>query len=754
MTKNLIIVESPTKAKAVKKYMGSAYQVKASVGHIKDLPTSKLGVDVDKDFEPTYQIIKGKKKVVDEIVAAAKTAENVYIATDPDREGEAIAWHVAEEIKTKKGKKGPKVHRVLFHEITPKAVKEAIAKPVAIDKNLFEAQQARRILDRLVGYKISPILWKKVQRGLSAGRVQSVAVRIICEREAAIKAFVPSEYWSVIANLEGSEKPAFEAKLSEDKGKKIDIKNKTSADKIVSDLKKSEFILSKITKQEKRRHPVPPFTTSKLQQEAARKLGFSAKKTMMLAQQLYEGIDLDGNLVGLITYMRTDSVRASDSAIEMARGYIAQKYGKETLPEGPNFYKNKKGAQDAHEAVRPTSIEYTPEYLKDFLEKDQLRLYDLIWKRFIASQMNSAVYDQTIFDIKAGDYNFRSSGQVIKFPGFMSVYLEGIDEEAEKDEEENPTLPPLSEGEKLQLHTITPNQHFTQPPPRFTEASLVKELEEQGIGRPSTYAAIMSNIQEKEYVKKEQLKFFPTRLGEVVNDLLVSNFPEILDIKFTAQMEDELDDVEEGRMKWNAALSDFYVPFAKTLKRAEKNMTDLKAQAISTDIKCEKCGQPMVIKWGRHGEFLACSMYPECKSTREFVRSEDGVVKPKAVETTTEVCEKCGAPMLIKRGRFGKFLACSRYPDCKTTKAIGIGVKCPDCGGDVISRMGKRGRAFYGCSKYPNCKFVSWNKPINEACPKCGSKFLVEKYSKAKGVTIECPNKECDFKKEPKGTTS
>lgn len=765
MTKSLIIVESPTKAKAIKKYMGSAFTVKASVGHVKDLPVSKLGVDVEKNFEPTYQIIKGKKKIVDEIVAAAALASNVYLATDPDREGEAIAWHLAEEIRghkpeVKKGKKGagkkqkakkaagPRVQRVLFHEITPKSVKEAIAKPVELDKNLFDAQQARRILDRLVGYKISPILWDKVQRGLSAGRVQSVAVRIICEREAEIKAFVAQEYWSVVASLEGGTPPPFEAKLIEAAGKKVEIKNKGEADKIVTELGKSTFTLSKITRQERRRHPVPPFTTSKLQQEAARKLGFTTKRTMMLAQQLYEGIELgDGGIVGLITYMRTDSVRVSESAIAEARAHIAEKYGAETLPEGPNYYRNKRGAQDAHEAVRPTSLEYTPEYVKGFLDKDQARLYELIWKRFLASQMNSAVYDQTIFNIAAGSYLLRATGQVMKFAGFMSVYLEGVDVEGERDEEENPTLPELTEGEKLKLHELKPNQHFTQPPPRFTEASLVKELEEQGIGRPSTYSSIMSTIQEKNYAKKEQGKFFPTQLGGIVNDLLVQNFPEILDVKFTAQMEEELDDVEEGKRKWTSALEDFYGPFAKTLARAGRQMKNLKKQAIETDVICEKCGQKMVIKWGRHGEFLACSKYPDCKSTREFVRDDDGNIKLKEKETTTEICEKCGAPMLIKRGRFGKFLACSGYPECKTTKSIGVGVKCPDCGGEVVTRRGKGGRSFYGCGNYPNCKFVSWDKPVPEACPKCGNPYLVEKYSKKDGASVGCPKKECGFKK-------
>jgi DNA topoisomerase-1 len=778
MTKPLIIVESPTKAKAIKKYMGGAYQVKASVGHIKDLPVSKLGVDIEKNFEPTYQIIKGKKKVVDELVDAASKSGTVYIATDPDREGEAIAWHLAEEIasggeceeaphpKAKKGSakksapkatakpkaktKGTKICRVLFHEITPKAVKEAIDHPVQIDKKLFEAQQARRILDRLVGYKISPILWKKVQRGLSAGRVQSVAVRIICEREAAIKAFVPQEYWSVIAALEGSTPPKFDAKLASKAGKKIEIGNKGQADSIVSDLKKADYTLSKITRQERKRNAVPPFTTSKLQQEAARKLGFSAKKTMTLAQQLYEGIDLGDGMVGLITYMRTDSVRLSDQAIADARAYVTAKFGAEYLPESPNVFKNKRGAQDAHEAIRPTSTQYAPDEVKSFLDKDQNRLYELIWKRFIASQMKPAVYDQTAFDITAGDYVLRATGQVMKFAGFMSVYLEGVDEKEEKDEEENPTLPELKEGEKLRLHGITPNQHFTQPPPRFTEASLVKELEEQGIGRPSTYASIMSNIQDKNYVEKLQGRFFPTRLGGVVNDLLVENFPDVLDIKFTAQMEEELDDVEEGRRTWTSALDDFYGPFSKTLKKAEKQMENLKAQAISTDIKCETCGQPMVIKWGRHGEFLACSAYPACKTTREIVRDEAGKVSAKEQVKIEEKCEKCGAQMILKRGRFGQFLACSKYPDCKSTKAIGIGVKCPDCGADVVSRRGRQGRSFYGCSKYPACKFVSWDKPMNEECPNCHGKFLVEKYSKAEGPSIACPNKECGYKR-PKG---
>ena len=764
MTKSLIIVESPTKAKAIKKYMGSAFVVKASVGHIKDLPRSKLGVDVENDFEPTYQTIKGKKKVVDEIVNAAKSCDKVYLATDPDREGEAIAWHIAEEIrgisktkpkpkssKTKKdaGKK-IEVSRVLLHEITPKAVKAAIAAPAKLDSNLYESQQARRILDRLVGYKISPILWKKVGRGLSAGRVQSVAVRIICEREQEIKNFKAEEYWSILVNLEGSKAPAFESKLNKIEDKKPEIGSKADADSILKDLKGTKYTLDKITRQERKRHPVPPFTTSKLQQEAARKLGFSAKKTMMLAQQLYEGVDLGDGIVGLITYMRTDSVRVSEDALNEVRKYIEERFGKESLPEKPNVYKNKKGAQDAHEAIRSTAVENSPDSVKNFLSKDQLRLYDLIWKRFIASQMTSAVYDQTIFDITTASqkkYQFRSTGQVMKFAGFMSVYMEGVDEEAEKDEEENPTLPLLNEGEDLKLHKIIPNQHFTQPPPRFTDASLVKELEEKGIGRPSTYASILSVIQDKHYVNKELKRYFPTRLGEIVNDLLVENFPDILDVKFTAQMEEELDDVEEGKLKWVDALRDFYKPFSKTLKKAEKEMTNLKAQATPTDVTCEKCGKPMVVKWGRHGEFLACSAYPDCKSTREFVRDDSDNIKIKVAEETDEKCEKCGADMVVKRGRFGKFLACSKYPECKTTKAIGIGVKCPECGCDLVSRRSRKGRNFYGCSGYPKCNFATWSKPVAEECPNCKNPYLEEKYSKESGVQIVCPKKECGFKK-------
>jgi len=752
MTQSLVIVESPTKAKTLKKYLGKNYNVIASVGHVIDLPTKELGVDVDKDFEPQYVVIKGKQKILKQITDAAAKAEAVYLAPDPDREGEAIAWHIAQEIgKKNKGKNKKEIHRILINEITKDAVKSAIAKPGKLDQKLFDAQQARRILDRLVGYQISPILWKKVRRGLSAGRVQSVALRIICERDAEIEKFVAKEYWSIVSHLLGKKEPAFEAKLNKIDGEKIDINNEAEASKIKSKLEKQTFILEKITKSERKRNPTPPFITSKLQQEGARKLGFSAKKTMMLAQQLYEGIELgDEGLVGLITYMRTDSVRVSDSAIESLRSYIEEKFGKEYLPSQPIYYKTKKGAQDAHEAIRPTSILYPPEVVKSYLSKDAFRLYDLIWKRFVASQMNPAVFDQTFFDIKAGNFNLRATGQIMRFSGFMAVYLEGEDEEKIKDEEENPTLPELDEGDELKLLSIDNNQHFTQPPPRFTEASLVKELEEQGIGRPSTYASILSTIQEKTYVNKDESKrFVPTELGKLVNGLLVDSFPGIIDVGFTAQMENELDQVEEGKHTWVKILKDFYGPFKKSLAVATKKMRDVKQQHVATEFKCEKCESQMVIRWGRRGEFLACSKYPDCTFTQEFTKTPEGkleIVKPKEIN---EVCEKCGSPMLLKSGRFGEFLASSKYPECKNTKSIGLGVKCPECAdGEVLARRSKKGRTFYGCSKYPKCTFAMWNKPAPGPCPKCGYPILAEKYMKKTGeITVYCFKEGCNYSK-------
>lgn len=760
---NLVIVESPAKAKTIKKYLGGDFLVMASVGHVMDLPAKELGVDVENNFEPKYAVLPGKSKVLKKITDAAKKAAHVYLAPDPDREGEAIAWHIADQISkvcgTKGGKKsakskaawtGPKIHRAMFNEITASAVRDAIKKPVELNKNLYEAQQARRILDRLVGYKISPILWEKVRRGLSAGRVQSVAVRIVCEREAAIAAFVSKEYWSVVANLMGSLPPEFEAKLVKISGKDFEIAEAAKAKTIVGELEKQKFVIQSIKQAERRRRPTPPFITSKLQQEAARKLGFTAKKTMALAQMLYEGTEIGAEgLVGLITYMRTDSPRVADSALDAVRKYIGKKYGKDSLPEKAIVYQGKHGAQDAHEAIRPTSLDHPPEAVELYLEKDAFRLYELIWKRFVASQMNPAVYDQTTFEIEAGKYQLRATGQILTFLGFMAVYLEGEDEEKEKDEEENPTLPKLKEGETLKLVKLEPHQHFTQPPPRFTEASLVKELEEKGIGRPSTYASIMTVIQDKEYVRKIEKRFHPTDLGKLVNDLLVMSFPDVLDIGFTAQMESELDDVEDGTRKWVDALNDFYKPFEKALSEAKHRMRDVKRQQIETDVLCEKCGKKMVVKWGRHGEFLACAGYPECRSTKEFVRDDAGAIKPKAQETTDEKCEKCGGPMLVKRGRFGAFLACARYPECKGTRSITTGVACPECGkGSLVQKTSRRGKVFYGCDKYPKCKYALWDKPVKGPCPKCDFPVLVEKYSKKSGETkMACPSEGCGYSK-------
>lgn len=748
MEHSLVIVESPAKAKTIKKYLGKGYSVLASVGHVMDLPEKELGVTVENGFEPTYVVIRGKSKVLKQITDASKKADTVFIATDPDREGEAIAWHIAEKVR--KSSKAL-VHRALFNEITASAIKAAIAKPSKLDQNLFEAQQARRILDRLVGYKISPLLWEKVRRGLSAGRVQSVAVRIVCEREAEIDAFTAREYWSVVSNMEGSLPPPFEAKLLKIDGKEAQIPDEATASAIVAELGSKTFTLAAVRKTERRRKPAPPFITSKLQQEAARKLGFTAKRTMAIAQSLYEGVEVgDEGSVGLITYMRTDSPRVADTALDAVREFVVDRYGKEALPDKPVRYESKRGAQDAHEAIRPTSLEYPPERVEPYLERDQLRLYDLIWKRFVASQMNPAVYDQTAFDIEAGKFLMRATGQVLRMPGFMAVYLEGEDEEKEKDEEENPILPDLTEGEKLNLIKLEPHQHFTQPPPRFTEASLVKELEEKGIGRPSTYASIMSVIQDKGYVSKIEKRFHPTDLGKLVNGLLVLSFPKILDVGFTAQMEGELDDVEEGKRSWKDTLRDFYGPFEQALKEARDLMRNVKRQQVATDVICEKCGSHMVIKWGKHGEFLACSAYPKCRTTKEFGRDEAGAIAVREAEKTDEVCDKCGAPMIVRRGKFGEFLACSKYPACKNTRSIGTGVDCPQCGeGRLVKKSSRRGKVFYACDKYPKCKYALWDKPVPGPCPECKSPVLVEKYSKKSGETsVVCPNKECGYRKK------
>jgi len=755
MGKSLVIVESPAKAKTINKYLGDGYVVKASVGHVRDLPKQRLAVDIEHGFTPEYEVIRGKGKIIADIKKAAKTADKVYLAPDPDREGEAIAWHVAEEL----GVPESKLFRVMFNEITAKAIAEAMKKPGKIDINKVDAQQARRVLDRLVGYQVSPLLWSKVKRGLSAGRVQSVALRLVVERDREITAFTPQEYWSVTAHLSAALPPAFTARLSKKSGKKLDmmdIKDEAHSMAILDELSGKKFVVAAVEKKEKKQYPVPPFTTSKLQQEGARKLRFSAKKTMLVAQQLYEGLDLGAEgAVGLITYMRTDSTRVSTEAVKEARDYISAKYGQNFLPAKQPVYASQKKAQEAHEAVRPTSPSRDPESVKQYLDKDQLALYRLIWNRFLASQMNPAILDMTGADIEAGKYTFRATGAVVKFQGFMAVYTEGKDEEkTEEEKADEKTLPPLAAGDELTLDRIAPKQHFTQPPPRFTEASLVKELEEKGIGRPSTYAAIMSTIVDREYVEKKQSAFFPTELGVIVNDLLVDSFPDLFNVAFTAKMEDELDGVEEGRMAWADTVKEFYEPFSKALITAQKGMRNIKREETPTDIPCDKCGKLMVIKWGRNGKFLACPGYPECKNTRELPEELGGPSEKApmaAPETTDEVCPKCGSPMLIKSGRFGKFLACSSYPKCKTTKPISLGVACPKgCGGFLNERRTKGGKSFFGCSNYPKCDFATWDRPVARKCPDCGSPFLVEKYSKKDGPSVACPNKECNYKEAPK----
>jgi len=719
MGKSLVIVESPAKARTINKYLGPGFTVLASVGHIKDLPKSALGVDIENGFEPSYVRIKAKQKTIRELKSAAKEADTIYLAPDPDREGEAIAWHIAEEIDRDR----KKTRRVLFNEITKGAIREAIARPTDLDLKKYEAQQARRILDRLVGYQVSPVLWKKVRMGLSAGRVQSVAVRLICDREAEIKAFKSVEYWHVDALLESAGGDKFSARLAKKDGKKLVPSTEAEAAAVVSDLKDLELSVGRVESKEVKRNPLAPFTTSKLQQDASRKFGFSAKRTMMIAQQLYEGVELgSAGPVGLVTYIRTDSTRLAPSAVTAVREYIENTYGKEYLPAKANVYKKKKGkskTQDAHEAIRPTSMEYTPESVKGMLDPAQWKLYSLIWKRFVACQMAPAIMDQTRVEIHGGPYILTASGSVMKFPGFTRVYEVGLDNvgkdrDKNTEKEKSGLLPPLAKGERTGLLEVTPSQHFTQPPPRFTEATLVKELEENGIGRPSTYATILSTIQDRGYVEKEEKRLHPTELGTLVNGLLVESFPEILDAEFTAHMEEELDMIEDGKLAWRELMAEFYGPFSKRLEKAKVEMKSVKEEVTETDIVCEKCSKPMVIKWGRRGKFLACTGYPECKNTADFVTDESGAVKvAEKTAETDEKCPKCSSPMVIKSGRFGRFLACSKYPDCKSTLPYSTGVSCPEdgCEGTLVERRTKKGRIFYGCSKYPACKHATWKLP-------------------------------------------
>ena len=776
MAKSLIIVESPTKAKTITKYLGRGYTVMASVGHIKDLPTSKLGVDLDNDFEPQYVTIKGKSKVLSEIKKKAEEVDKIFLAPDPDREGEAIAWHLEQELlgKSKKKKKDGKIFRVLFNEITESAIKRALQSPGEIDMKLVNAQQARRVLDRIVGYQGSQLLWNKVRRGLSMGRVQSVAVRLICEREAERDAFRAEEYWSITALLAGGNPPAFEAKLHSINGEEASIENSEQASQVVSAIQGKAFIVESIERREKKRNPVAPFITSRLQQEAARKLHFSPKKTMTLAQQLYEGIEIGAEgATGLITYMRTDSPRISNEAMADAREVIQSRFGTDYLPATPNVYKTSKAAQEAHEAIRPTSAGRDPESIRQYLDHDQYNLYKLIWNRFIASQMVPAILDVTRIDSSptgtAARYIFRSTGTVVKFPGHTIVYMEGVDKEAptqkpkadqEADDDER-QLPALSEGERLQLASqegqtvpgLTSKQHFTQPPPRYNEALLIKELEEKGIGRPSTYAAIISTIQDRKYVEKTDGRLVPTETGKTVNEFLLKGFPDLVNVDFTSQLEEQLDEVEEGNKQWVTAVRDFYLPFTREMERAKTIPGPKDIVEPPTNIPCEKCGRMMEIKWGRNGKFLACPAYkddPPCKNTQNFEKLPDGTIKivPKEEITTDQKCDKCNSPMVVKTGRFGKFIACSAYPQCKTTKPLALGVKCPqpDCGGDLVQKRTKKGRSFFACSNYPKCEYALWDRPVPKACPTCQAPFLVEKVSKQEGRSIQCRNQECGYR--------
>jgi DNA topoisomerase I len=736
MAKTLVVVESPAKAKTIGKYLGPSYTVKATVGHIRDLPEKELGVDVDNAFQPKFVTVKGKQKAITELKAAAKEADRILIATDPDREGEAIAWHVKQQVQ----RSNDNVRRVLFHEITKDAIKKAIEKPKEIDGRKVEAQLARRILDRLVGFKVSPLLWKVIKTGLSAGRVQTVALRVIVEREQEIRAFVPQEYWSITAQLE-KDGQQFEAELHKLDGKKPHVVAEAEAAAIVSAVRKLAFVVSEVKRKERRKRPPAPFTTSTLQQEAAKRLGFSSKRTMQIAQGLYEGVELgDEGAAGLITYMRTDSTRVAPSAVDQARAYIKQTFSAKYLQEAPNFYGGGRGgatAQDAHEAVRPTDVDKTPEAVRKYLKADQLKLYQLIWQRFVASQMAAIVYDTTSVDFDLGRYVFHATGSVILFDGYHRLYHEAREADEGRTLDDLAPLPVLAVGDKAKLMDIVPAQHFTEPPPRFSEASLVKELESKGIGRPSTYAQISSTLLARHYVELKEKRFHPTELGETVNRLLVPRFPAIFNVEYTSEMETELDRIEDGELTRTQVLTDFWTPFTIALGKVDTNaligeVHDL--EKIKAE-RCPECGSELTVKAGRFGPYVACTKQnnPECKYTKSLR-------KPRAPDRPTDVvCELCGRPMVIKTGRFGEFLACTGYPKCKNTKPVPLGVTCPKCGiGDLTEKRSKRGRTFFGCNRYPECDFSVWNRPVPAVCPSCGNVGAEAKQTKARGEYRKC----------------
>ncbi len=732
MAKSLVIVESPAKAKTINKFLGSDYIVKPTGGHIIDLPTDEIGIDIEKGFKPRYSVIKGKGKILQDLKKNAQKVDTVILATDPDREGEAIAWHMTNRIV---GKNQP-YYRILLNQITENAVIKAINNKSQLDLKKVYAQQARRVLDRLVGYKVSPFLWKTMYSGLSAGRVQSVALRLIVERDAEIEVFVPEEYWDIKVLLATKNNEEFETKLIKKNGKTVKLKNSEESSVIVKELSSLSYLVKDVTKKKTKKNPLPPLITSTLQQEAARRYGFTVSRTMRIAQTLYEGVEL---VEGLITYMRTDSTRIAPEAIQEVRDFIDNKWGHDHLPEKPNTYKTRKSAQDAHEAIRPTSVKNTPMNVKKFLTGEQLKLYSIIWNRFVASQMKPAEYTVVTASIAAGEYELRASASHIDFKGFLTVY----DELKKDNEEETLTsdLPKtLAKGDTLSLKKVDPSQHFTKPPPTYTEASLVKEMESRGIGRPSTYAQIINTIQSREYVKREKGKLFATELGTKINGILVKGFPDLFNVEFTANMEEELDKIESGEYEWLDVINDFYGPFSEALEKVISQRKELKKSLIEeTDEICEKCEKPMIIRWGRNGKFMACSGFPMCRNTKPLDEEK--------TQTTDEICDKCSSPMEVKSGRYGRFLACSNYPDCKNIKPLSLGIKCPekDCNGEILEKRSKKGKLFYGCSRYPDCKFASWNKPVNIECVNCGSPTLVENKN---GETFSCPRCKSKFNSE------
>jgi len=751
MDKSLIIVESPAKAKTINKYLGKEYMVEASVGHIKNLPKSKMSIDVENNFEVVYETIGGKEDVIEKLRQKAEKAKAVYIATDPDREGEAIAAHIADEIKDV----NKNIKRVLFHEITESGVKHAMAHPHKLNRNLVMSQQARRAMDRIVGYKVSPFIWKTVYYGLSAGRVQSVALRLICEREEDIRKFVPQEYWSITGEFAAGTDEKFLAKLTKIAGSDPVIPDETTMRGYLAELEKQKFEIVSVDRKPVKRNPPAPFITSTLQQEAARRLRLSAKRTMGLAQKLYEGIDLgEEGVTGLITYMRTDSTRLSAEAVSQVREYIYENYGKEYVPKEARQFRKGKASQDAHEAIRPTSIKLTPKVVRKHLDKDLYALYELIWNRFVACQMAPAEFEQMSVDVAGGDYLFRATDQRPVFRGFLQVY-DDVAEENGGDPDADPVskIPAsVAAGRKAQLMNLLPRQHFTKPPARYTESSLVKELESLGIGRPSTYALIVSTVIDRKYVEQRERKLFATELGMQVNKLLVQYFPEIVNVRFTAKMETELDTIASGKEEYVKVMKDFYDPFIHAFEKVDKIASTIKKSLQEkTDEPCDVCGRPMIIKWGRNGRFMACTGYPECKNTKPLPGERE-----KTEHVVGMVCELCGGDMVVKAGRFGTFLGCSNYPTCKNTKPMTTGLKCPKCKeGDLIERKTrKRARVFYGCSRYPECDFASWDKPVNETCTNCNNPYLVAKFSQSKGEYLKCPECKQEFVREEVAATA